>query len=273
VTGTGGTVSIAPGGSVAWAALHRGTSVAVDTNGNVWVTGFPASEFPFGTVELDAAGSSLRTNTFNHPPLPAGSQLVRVDAAGDIYVAGWAVRDAVSWPQGTTNYITASYWLVKYDQTGNQVWDLECLSDELGPDATVVRAMCFDAQGDVFLAGGWRSGPEGDYGKISPSGHQVWGNIWGQPTAAAVDGAGDLYLTGAVYSVPGAFVTEEIGADAGEWRWISPGLQGVGATNSQSLGIALDLDGNAYVCGVYGPAPGDGSAWVVQKLDRNGNQV
>jgi len=271
VTGTGGTVSVGPGGAVAWAAPYSGTSVAVDTNGNVWVTGLPASEFPFGTVELDPAGSSVRTNTFDRQGLPAGSQLVGIDAAGDIYVAGWAVAGGASWPQGTTNFIDASYWLVKYDQIGNQVWDLECLSDQQPPDTTVVKAMGFDSAGNVYLLG--NGGGEGSVvADVSPDGQVVW--VWetlsAEVSAMAVGGAGNVYLTGA------EFLIQELGPSDSPYpprRSFLVSLQAVGASYSESHGIALDLDGNAYVCGLYGPSPGGGSGWATLKLDNNGNDV
>jgi hypothetical protein len=269
VTGTGGTVSIGPGGAVAWTAPYPGTSAAVDTNGNVWVTGFPAIEF--ATVELDAAGSSVRTNTSafkGYPGLPGGSQLVGVDATGDIYVAGWAVVSPIAWPFGSTNYIDASYWLVKYDQTGNQVWELQCLTDEHGPDSTGVKAMCFDAAGNVYLVGNG-GGEEGDLGEISPGGQEVWQTSWGPEapvSGMAVDATGNVYLTGADY------VTTKLSSGTGaEVLWGDLGAFRAGYVASS--GIALDLAGNAYVCGLYGPTSGGGSGWATTKFDSNGNDV
>jgi len=59
----------------------------------------------------------------------------------------------------------------------------------------------------------------------------------------------------------------------GTRRWWPVSLQAAGATNGESLGIALDLDGDAYVCGQYGPSPGGGRGWVILKLDSDGNQA
>ncbi|HXP62335.1 MAG TPA: hypothetical protein VN829_17695 [Dongiaceae bacterium] len=264
VTGTGGTVSISTSGAAAWAAPHRGTSVAVDTNGNVWVTGFPASQFVFGTVELDPAGSSLRTNTLKRA-LPAGSQLVGIDAAGDIYVAGWAVASPVSWPQGTTNYIDASYWLVKYDPSGNQVWGAECLTDEHVTDSTVVKAMAFDTAGNVYLVGNG-GGENGDVGKISPGGQELWFNLYGSllgSSAMAVDGPGNVYLTGGPYQ---NVVISETGSVIG-----GSDLGYTDPRYSASTGIALDPAGNVYVCGLYTPIPVSGTVWATVKLDANGS--
>ncbi|HXP58849.1 MAG TPA: hypothetical protein VN829_00080 [Dongiaceae bacterium] len=265
VTGTGGTVSIGPGGAVAWAAPHRGTSVAVDTNGHVWVSGFPASVFPFGTVELDAAGSSLRTNTFNRQGLPAGSQLVGIDAAGDIYVAGWAVAGAASWPQGTTNYIAASYWLVKYDQTGNQVWAQGFLTDASGPGALVVKAMCFDNVGNVFLAGN-NSVVGVDLSKTSPSGQVLWFNGGLPPgvPAMAVDGSGNAYLTG------GTFWDVKRDLATGLSDWFTD-LAVTDPALGASSGIALDAATNTYVCGSYTAGSANAAGWAIVKLDNKGD--
>ncbi|HXP58848.1 MAG TPA: SBBP repeat-containing protein [Dongiaceae bacterium] len=262
VTGTGGTVSVGPGGAVAWAAPCSGTSVAVDTNANVWVTGLPASEFPFGTVELDPAGSSVRTNTFDVRGLPAGSQLVGIDAASDIYVAGWAVVGFTSWPQGTTNFIDASYWVVKYDPIGSQLWELECLTDEHNPGTTVVKAMCFDTAGNVYLVGNG-GGEEGDVGKISPGGQEVWHTNWGleaNVSAMAVDGAGNVYVTGSTY------FTLKLASSGGAWAWASD-LALVDSAYTAAADLAIDLATNVYVCGTYALSSDGATGWATVKLD------
>ena len=79
-------------GQVAWAAPYTGNDVAVDTNGNVYVTGFSTTEY--ATVKLNSLGSNVWTRTYvavTGPGNPvAVSQKVAVDNAGNVYVAGWA---------------------------------------------------------------------------------------------------------------------------------------------------------------------------------------
>jgi len=261
VTGTAGTVSVDPGGAVAWTAPYAGTDVAADTKGNVYVTGFAFGEF--ATVKLDVAGSNAWLGTFNsHPGNPAASQKVGVDGAGNLYVAGWA---PMLYFHPSDLY---AEWLVKYDATGAQAWAHEDLSEyEAG---SITKGLAFDAAGNVYVTA--NGGDPGETAKFSPSGEQLWFNIWGPEanvSAMAVDGAGNMYLTG------GEFLTEEVSPDSpvGTRRWWPVSLQAAGATNGESLGIALDLDGDTYVCGQYGPSPGGGRGWVILKLGSDGNQA
>ncbi len=258
VTGTGGTVESGANGAFAWTAAYAGTSLAADTNGNVYVTGF--TNGGFATVKLDASGSNVWVATFNsHPGYPAVSQKVAVDQAGNIYVAGWAGQ-ADPWEP----FHQMSPWLAKYDPTGAQTWASQCLFYGDGLEISI-KALLFDSLGNAYLTG--NGNVPGETDKVSPSGRELWANTFGPPagfSAMAVDRAGTVYLTGDAYN------TVKIGTVAGSIIWISE-ASWVDSGYTASTAIALDAAGNTYLCGLYTPASGTGTEWATVKLDNNGN--
>jgi hypothetical protein len=262
VTGTAGTVSVDPGGAVAWTAPYAGTDVAADTNGNVYVTGFSATEF--ATVKLDVAGSNVWLGTFNsHPGNPAASQKVGIDGAGNLYAAGWAPMEFF-----LPSYRYAS-WLVKYDATGAQAWAHEDLSEDEAP-GTVTKGLSFDLAGSVYVTA--NGGLPGETAKFSPSGEQVWYTDGLVPlpgvSAMAVDGSGNVYLTASAFFEVKWDSAGVLGAGLFDWFTnladIDPGL-------AASSGIALDAATNIYLCGSHTAGPANATDWAIAKLDNNGN--
>ena len=229
VTGTAGTVKIGAGGALAWAAPYAGTSLATDTNGNVYVTGFSTSEF--ATVKLDAGGSNVWLGTFNsHPGYPAASQRVGVDQAGNLYVAGWAMM--ARWVPPV--YYT-SPWLVRYDPAGAQAWAHQCLADYDGLEISI-RGLLFDSSGNVYVTG--NGADPAETAKVSPSGQELWFSDygwWPGVSAMVLDGMGNVYLTSSTY------VTVKIDSGTGSVAWGSD-LWFVDQGYIASSGIALDLD-------------------------------
>jgi hypothetical protein len=262
VTGTGGTVKFGANGAMAWTAPYAGTSLAADTNGNVYVTGFTTGEL--ATVKLGASGSNVWLATFNsHPGYPAVSQKVAVDQAGNIYVSGWAgIEDP--WEP----FHPRSPWLAKYDPSGAQTWASQCLF--YGEDLEIsMKALLFDSLGNAYQTG--NGGLDGETDKVSPSGQEIWLNSFGPfgplpgVVAMAVDGAGTVYLTG------GAFNTVKV-SSGGSIIWISDQWWADNGYTA-SIDIALDAAGNTYLCGLYTPASSTGTEWATVKLDNNGNLV
>jgi len=245
VTGTAGTVGVGPGGAVAWVAPYAGTALAADTNGNVYVTGFPAEEFD--TVKLDVAGSNTWSATFNGSSgNRAASQKVRVDGAGNLYVAGWG-------------YIGSS-WIVKYDPTGAQVWASAWVPfSELGVD---VEGLAFDPSGNVYVTADHIL--QGFTSKITPDGQGGWRNQYDGGSALVVDGAGNAYLTGDTW------VTLKLDSAYGGVAWESY-LEGPDSGYISVAGMALDLATNIWLCGVYAAGYYPATDLATVKLDNNGS--
>src|SRR5258705_3885130 len=63
LTGSNQTVKYFTSGLLAWSAPYAGRDIAIDTNGNCYVTGF--SPIDFATVKLDALGSNVWLKTWD----------------------------------------------------------------------------------------------------------------------------------------------------------------------------------------------------------------
>ena len=257
ITGTGGTVKFNTNRAVAWTAPYNGNDIAVDTNGNVYVTGFSTTQF--ATAKLNSMGSNLWTRTYvwvTSPGSPvAVSQKLAVNNAGNIYVAGWA--DYVSYyMNGQWNYYTLPT-LLMYDPTGNLVWaNAPFNSYNWGTMVGLIP----DNQGNVYVTG------NGDRtyltAKVGDDGQTLWNWLYGAApsvTAISVDTNGDAYLTGGLY------LTTRLSSTNGQSAWLV--YQATGNASS----IDMDKLLNIYVTGVTNTGV-SGNDWETVKYDTNGNQ-
>ena len=261
----GATVKFNTNGQVAWAAPYTGNDVAVDTNGNVYVTGFSTTEY--ATVKLDSTGSNLWVRMYSNGDAagvwPTVSQKVTVDNAGQVYVAGWEAWGA-AFPcnAGQTNqcrYFRPS--VLMYDATGSCVWTNSFYfgSGSLNWGQTV--AIIPDNQSNVYVTANTLGGIGGT-ARISIGGQVEWGQTAG-PNAGvsgmAIDTNGNAYLTG------GPYVTFKLISTNGEVAWY------VNSSSGTANAIALDNSANIYVTG-FTNAGVSSSDWETVKCDKNGNQ-
>ncbi len=113
ITGSALTVKYDPNGNQLWTAPYTGAALAVDTNGNIAVTGFDTM---FSTVKMNAAGTNLWQET---GPASCGAvegQAIVADASGNFYVAGnyaWFCEHGI---------IDYELLLIKYGANGSQIW-------------------------------------------------------------------------------------------------------------------------------------------------------
>jgi hypothetical protein len=90
----------------------RAVALAVDGNGNVFVTGNSSDDF--ATVKYDAAGTEVWVRRYNGPGAGADwATSIAVDASGNSYVSG------SSFGNSTTQYDFAT---LSYDASGNVRW-------------------------------------------------------------------------------------------------------------------------------------------------------
>jgi hypothetical protein len=177
------------------------SSVAVDSNNNIFVTGHAinngsgVSGLDYVTIKYSSAGSPLWTNIFNgagnSTDVPAG---LAVDNSGDVYVTGSAMGNGSGYDYAT----------IKYSSAGVPLWTNIFNGAANGADRAFGLAL--DGSGNVYVTG-YTTITGGRYIyatiKYSNAGVPIWtnffdlgGNNYSRAYALAVDGTGNVYVTG-----------------------------------------------------------------------------
>src|SRR3990172_5316236 len=175
-------------------------AIAVDGNGNVYVTGYVAmnnsgytTTVDYATVKYDASGNQVWVARYNGPGNKQDKPTaLAVDGNGNVYVTGWSYG----------SFSDVDYATIKYDTSGNQLW--VATYNGPGNSATPV-AHSLDSYGNTYVTGYsyYGSGYNYDYAtvKYDPNGSQLWVARYNGPvnldmaTALAVDGSGNVYVT------------------------------------------------------------------------------
>ncbi len=179
--------------------VHEGSAVAVDSQGNVVVTGRSSGDY--ATIKYSGEGVALWTNRYNGTGNDNDeARAVAVDATGSVVVTGWSVGAGSS-----SDYLTIKYsgegvplWTNRYNGPGGFYGP--------GNGRDRATAMAVDGCGNVFVTGWSDNGADyWDYATIaySSTGMPLWtnryngpGNKRDEPRAVAVDASGSVYVTG-----------------------------------------------------------------------------
>ncbi len=241
-----------------WAARYHfysedeATAIALDNNGNIYVTGrseafTPSGAQPdFATIKYNSAGVQQWVMRYNGP----GNNLdvatsIAVDNSLNVYVTGYSR----SGPDAGYN----DFATIKYSPTGAQLWVRRY--DVGGSDIPVKVAI--DANGDIIV-GGWgtQSGTGPDFAviKYDTNGSILWertydsggsDNQYDYVAAMDIDTLGNVYLTGSFGL-----------ADWGTVKWNSQGVfqwvqryNGPGGGADYTKAVAVSDSGNVYITG------------------------
>ena len=250
-------------------------SIAVDGNGNVYVTGRSqnATANDLVTIKYNSAGVEqwvATQNGFGHS--------IAVDGAGNVYVTG----ETVGFGPGN-DYIT-----IKYNTNGIQQW----LATYDGPgNNDAANDLALDAAGNVFVTGRSPAGidldeEDRDYVtiKYDNNGNELWvrrydgpvgGNFSDEARAITVDASGNIYVTGS-----SAGNNTEDGQDIatikydtnGNELWVS---RFNGPVNSFDVpfDIAVDASQNVYVTGTSAAEPDENGDYITLKYDATGTEL
>lgn len=242
------------------------------------------------------------------PSSPTSSEAVGTDATGDVFVAGGFSGTVSFGGISLTSKGAENAYVAKLNPSGTVAWAARMggSSPSVGDYA---RGVALDGQGNVYVTG-FFSG-NGDFGpfnltgngdrdvfveKLDPMGNVLWAKNFGGSgpdlgQAIAVDGAGNVYLTGSYQNsmtVGATTLTAQGGNDAFVLKLDTLGnpvwAKSVGGSASDSgFSIALDSANNVYTTGIFSSTAQFGTTTLtarggagdtdsfVMKMDANGN--
>jgi hypothetical protein len=269
-----------------------GRGIAVDGSGNAYVTGYTwYSEGGNAFVTKLSPAGLLLWSTYLGGSNEDGGCGIAVDGLGNIYVTGYT--HCSGWTTGGFDTSLSGYlnaFVAKLSSAGALLW-----STYLGgSDYDYGYGIAVDGLGNAYVTGrtfssGWTTGgfdtslsgtEDAFVAKLSSAGTLLWstylgGNSYDDGQGIAVDGSGNVYVTGETASsgwTTGGYDTNYKGdwdpfvaklSSAGVLLW-STYLGGSG--NDVGYGIAVDGSGNAYVTGST-----DSSGWTTGGFDTSFN--
>jgi hypothetical protein len=267
----------------AWVKLYNGSgnyldeayAIAVDSSGNVYVTGKSYGDNwtyeDYATIKYYPNGDSVWARRYNGPgDITDKACAIAIDDSGNVYVTGY------SWGGLSGD----DYATIKYYPKGNTAWVKRYNGPGNGHDEAC--AIAVDEYGNVYVTGGsWGGGSSNDYATIKyyPNGDTVWlrryngpGNGHDGASAIAVDGFGNIYVTGA---------SEGIGANYdyatikyypnGDTAWVRR-YNGPGYDYDYAHAMTIDGSGNIYVAG-QSIGTGTQHDYTTIKYDSSGNEL
>jgi uncharacterized delta-60 repeat protein len=256
------TIKYSAAGTQQWVARYNGLGngfdeargIAVDTAGNVYVTGASFSgagaDNDYETVKYDTAGNEQWVRRYNgFSSSTDEAYAIVVDNAYNVYVTGVSYKTGMFY----------DYHTIKYNTEGTLQWQIDYGGPGSGPD--YAYALDVDDAGNVYVTG--RSyDPAGlldyDYAtvKYDTAGAEQWvrryngpGDSYDEAYAVAVDNAGNVYVTGR--SVNSAYDEDYATVkytSSGTQQWVGR-YNGPGYGSDVAYAVAVDSAGNIYVTG------------------------
>jgi hypothetical protein len=182
-------------------------AVAADGSGKVFVTGHSLGSGGFSdyaTVAYSGAGQPLWTNRYSFGANQSDdAHAVAVDGSGNVFVTGSSVSG-----DGSYDFAT-----VAYSGAGQPLWTNRY--SNLVNNSDGANAVAVDASGNAFVTG-LSVGSDGykDYATVaySGAGQSLWTNHYSfganqddEARAVAVDGSGNVFLTGQSVGTDGSY--------------------------------------------------------------------
>ena len=260
-------VPVVPAGEVyqAWVARYTPPyeadddvkALAVDTQGNVYVTGQSwglGGNYDYATVKYNSAGQQEWATRYDGPDNGNDqANAMAIDSSGNVYVTG-SSQTADSYTEWAT---------IKYDSAGQELW---VARHSVCPRSyAFAKAIGVDGSGNLYVTGvdadGWATI------KYNSSGEEQWVAHYnsGAPAAIAINKAGDVYVTGG----DSDYVTINYDS-AGQEQWVAR-YHGPGTGSDHARAIALDGLGNVYVTGASAGS-GTASDYATIKYNSAGHQ-
>lgn len=247
-------------------------SIAVDSLGNVYVTGFSegytgtigSSVFDYSTVKYNSAGVEQWSAIYNGPAESDDEpSALAIDNKGNVYVTGFSIGIGTDLDYATVKYNSAGVkqWVARYNGAAGR--------------QDFANAIAVDKEGNICVTGGSWGGSSGyDFVtiKYNPDGVQIWLQIFdgsghSTPQAMTLDAAGNVYVTGQSVT---DFATVKYSAEGAE-QWVKK-YNGAGNSIDNANALAVDYSGNLYVTGGTTRIDGGGACTTI-KYDATGAEV
>ena len=248
------TVKYNSDGEEQWVARYSGSqfgweevkSIVIDNSEYIYITGNGGGGI--ATIKYDLEGVEqwvARTNSGYGIGL-------NIDINGNVYIAGASRISGEAF----------DYTTIKYNSAGTEEWNSSYTGSGISQDKTVDLAT--DGLGNIYVTGiseGFNTRSDYATVKYNSSGDEQWvvryngsDSLNDKSSAIAVDGFGNVYVTGAS-TISGAsfdYTTIKYNSDGTE-DWISL-YTGPGFSYDYATDMAVDGSGNVYVIGYSGPA-------------------
>ena len=230
--------------------------IALDASGNVYVTGESARSggpYVYATIKYNANGDELWVNRYKAPNgNDSYAKAIALDSAGNAYVHG----------ESEVSAIKADLVTIKIDPNGKQLW----ANRFVGPAAYIYNhcssCLAVDGAGNVAIVGTISpdySWVKSDYVtvKYDTNGRRLWARRYNgpankadNPTGLAMDGEGNVYVTGQSEKPDWncEYATIKYNAN-GRLVWVKRYLGQDNAGHAYAKGIAVDSAGGVYVTG------------------------
>jgi hypothetical protein len=240
-------------------------NVAVDSSGNVYVSGFTPISGTAGILvaKYDTNGTIQWQRTLESTNTE-DSRAIAVDSSGNVYIAGFTASQGAGGPFDA--------FIAKYDTSGTIQW--QRVLGGSGNDFTVGIAV--DSSANVYVTGYTASEGQGGsdvlIAKYDTSGTLQWQRILGGGSSDLgfgidVDSSGNVYVAGNTGSTGAgsndALVTKYDTSGTIQWQRV------LGDADGQSFnGVAVDSAGDVYVVG-SSPLSGT-NAIIIAKYNNSG---
>lgn len=264
------------------------SGIAVDGNGNIYIAGTFQGSTTIGTSTITSAGGfDIFIAKYNSSGVfqwvqRAGSTnqdyaaSIAVDGSGNAYITG-NFRDAATFGESIVfSAGGADVFIAKYSSAGGLQW----VQRAGGANDEFTNSIAVDGSGNAYITGSFRDTATFGTATITSAGfedifiakYSSSLNSWAFAVRAggisfadngqsiAVDGSGNVYITGAFYGTVtfGAFSFTSAGSsdifiakyDPTASAWVFANRAGSG-NSDQGRSIAVDGSGNAYITGNF----------------------